>query len=67
MRKAVVKIRLDAEMLQRLVQVGGLDIPLDRARPLVVLFSALMASCNRLAAVEPDWANKPGPGRERKR
>jgi hypothetical protein len=67
MRKAAVKIRLEAESLQHLVQVGGLDIPLDRALPLLVLFSALMASCNRLAAVEPEWANKPGPERERKR
>jgi len=67
MRKAAVKIRLDAETLQRLVQVGGLDIPVERARPLLVLFSALMASCSRLTAVDPDWAGKPVPERERKR
>jgi len=66
MRKAAVKIRLDAETLRRLVQVGGLDIPPERVRPLLVLFSALMASCNRLASVDPDWAGKPAPERERK-
>jgi len=67
MRKAAVNIRLDAGTLQRLWEGGGLDIPLDRARPLLVLFSALMASCNRLAAVDPEWAGKPPPERERRR
>jgi hypothetical protein len=66
MRKAEVKHRLDAGTLQRLVQVGGLDIPPDRAKALLTLFSALMASCDRLAAAQPEWANRPGPGMEKK-
>jgi hypothetical protein len=66
MRKAAVKLRLDAETLQRLVQLGGLDIPPERAKALLPLFSALMASSNRLAAARPEWANKPGPAMEKK-
>ena len=61
MRKANVKITVDAETVRRTVALGGLDLPMDRARALLPLFSALMASWQRLDPVDPDWAGKPVP------
>jgi hypothetical protein len=58
---------LDAAGLRRVLRLGGLDVPQDRAAALLPLYSALMSSCDRLAKVDPDWANKPAPEREGKR
>jgi hypothetical protein len=58
---------LDAAALRRAARLGGLELPEDRATALLPLYSALMSSCDRLANVDPDWAGKPGPERERKR
>ena len=58
---------LDAASLRRVARLGGLDMPEARAAALLPLYSALMSSCDRLANVDPDWAGKPGPERERKR
>ena len=66
MRKANVSIRVDADTVQRLVGVGGLELPAERAKALLPLFSALMASWNRLSPVDPGWAGRPAPEGERK-
>lgn len=50
---------LDADTLARLARLGGLDLPPDRAAALLPLYKALMASCYRLGAVDPNWAGKP--------
>jgi hypothetical protein len=58
---------LDAAALRRVARLGGLELPEDRAAALLPLYSALMSSCDRLAAVDPDWAGKPAPEREKRR
>lgn len=58
---------LDATGLRKVARLGGLDLPEDRAAALLPLYSALMSSCDRLEKVDPDWAGKPAPERERKR
>jgi hypothetical protein len=57
---------LDAAGLRRVVRLGGLDLPEERAAALLPLYSALMSSCDRLRKVEPGWAGKPAPARESK-
>ena len=58
---------LDAAGLRRVARLGGLDLPEDRAAALLPLYAALMSSCDRLAKVDPDWAGKPAPEREKKK
>jgi hypothetical protein len=58
---------LDAADLHKVARLGGLDIPEDRAAALLPLYSAVMSSCDRLVAIDPDWAGKPAPERERKK
>ncbi|HVY98052.1 MAG TPA: hypothetical protein VHA35_01025 [Dongiaceae bacterium] len=58
---------LDAAGLRRVVRLGGLDMPEDRAAALLPLYAALMSSCDRLAAVDPGWAGRPAPEREKGR
>jgi len=55
---------LDAAGLRGVARLGGLELPEHRAAALLPLYAALMSSCDRLAAVDPDWAGKPAPGRE---
>jgi hypothetical protein len=57
---------LDAAGLSRVAKLGGLDLPADRAAALLPLYAALMSSCDRLVKVDPDWAGKPGPEREKR-
>ena len=45
-------IDLDETLLRRLLRVGGLDVDSERARALLPLASVLLASCDRLAALE---------------
>jgi hypothetical protein len=58
---------LDADGLRRVARLGGLELPEERAAALLPLYSALMSSCDRLSKVDPAWAGKPGPERERTR
>jgi hypothetical protein len=58
---------VDTAGLRRVARLGGLDLPEDRAAALLPLYSALMSSCDRLVKVDPDWAGKPAPEREKKR
>ena len=58
---------LDAAVLRRVARLGGLDMPEGRAAALLPLYAALMSSCERLAKVDPDWAGKPAPAREKRR
>jgi hypothetical protein len=53
-------VELDAEMLRRCVRLGGLDITPQRAEKLLPLMQALLAGCDRLAAL--DLSAKGGSG-----
>jgi len=57
-------IDLDEILLRRLVRVGGLDLDSERARALLPLASALLASCNRLAALDLATGGGCGPDGE---
>jgi len=45
-------IELDAETLRRCLRVGGLDVSVERAATLLPVVSALLAGCERLAALD---------------
>lgn len=55
---------LDEALLRRLLRVGGLDVNSDRARALLPLTSALLASCDRLAALDLALGGGCGPDGE---
>jgi hypothetical protein len=46
---------------------AGIDAAGLRRVARLPLYAALMASCDRLARVDPEWAGKPAPARERKK
>ena len=45
-------IELDAETLRRCLRLGGLDVSVERAATLLPVVSALLAGCERLAALD---------------
>jgi hypothetical protein len=55
---------LDETLLRRLLRVGGLDVTSERARALLPLASALLASCDRLAALDLATGGGCGPDGE---
>jgi hypothetical protein len=58
-------IELDAETLRRCLRLGGLEVSGERAATLLPVVSALLAGCERLAAL--DLASRGGCGPERGR
>jgi hypothetical protein len=45
-------IELDAETLRRCLRLGGLEVSGERAATLLPVVSALLAGCERLAALD---------------
>ena len=57
-------IALDEKELRSLLRVGGLDVADGRARSLLPLVSALLAGCDRLAALDLASSGGCGPNGE---
>lgn len=55
-------IELDAETLRRCLRLGGLEVSAERAATLLPVAGALLAGCERLAAL--DLASQGGCGPE---
>jgi hypothetical protein len=51
---------LDVELLRRTTELGGLNLPADRAEALLPLAKALLKSCEKLEAL--DLSAKGGAG-----
>ena len=58
-------IDLDSETLRRLLRLGGLDVSAERAATLRPVVSALLAGCDRLAALHLASDGGCGPDRGR--
>lgn len=54
-------IDLDAETLRRCLRFGGLDVSVERAPSLLPVVAALLAGCDRLAALGLSCAGGCGP------
>ena len=54
-------IELDAETLRRCLRLGGLEVSDERAATLLPVVSALLAGCERLAALDLASAGGCGP------
>jgi hypothetical protein len=54
-------IDLDAETLRRCLRFGGLDVTVERAAALLPMVAALLAGCDRLAALDPSCPGGCGP------
>ncbi len=54
-------IDLDAETLRRCLRLGGLDVSVERAAMLMPVVAALLAGCDRLAALDLPCAGGCGP------
>jgi hypothetical protein len=52
---------LDAETLRRCLRLGGLDVSIERAARLQPVVAALLAGCDRLAALDLASAGGCGP------
>jgi len=61
-----VKSHLDAEILGRVLRLGGLDIPADRAAALLPVVHALLGGCDRLARLDLAASGGSGPFAEGK-
>jgi len=57
----LVAVELDAETLRRCLRLGGLEVSGERAAALLPVVAALVAGCDRLAALEPASADGCGP------
>jgi hypothetical protein len=54
-------IDLDAETLRRCLRFGGLEVSVERAPSLLPVVAALLAGCDRLAALDLSCAGGCGP------
>jgi len=54
-------IDLDAETLRRCLRFGGLEVSVERARSLLPVVAALLAGCDRLAALDLSSDGGSGP------
>ncbi len=54
-------IDLDAETLRHCLRLGGLDVSVERAAVLLPVVAALLAGCDRLAALDLSCAGGCGP------
>ena len=52
---------LDAETVRRCLRLGGLDVSVERAAMLLPVVTALLAGCDRLAALDLASAGGCGP------
>jgi hypothetical protein len=54
-------VELDAEMLRRCLRLGGLAVSVERASALLPAVAALLAACERVAALELSCEGGSGP------
>ena len=57
-------VDLDAETLRRCLRFGGLEVSVERAAKLLPVVAALLAGCDRLAALDLSGAGGCGPDGE---